>query len=618
MKRRLVRFITAILSVVIGAASFAGCHLVTKNNERDLDQVVATVEVTEKEEIYKKDLVMGYLNYGYIYAQYYGYDAARTYNLILNGLIENRIVVQCAYDKFETDNKIEDASAAKFTAERYLSADEITDAKYTAYKSINDLLDGYSEDNSDTEKKDSVIGEVRTVPTGAAKAEKDVDKAAYVADIETNGFDVDGNEYKRAAFNKVITLLKTNNLLGNDYNGKITETEYFKRLLKSNYENEIIKNYEESVIAEVKASLTYADLEAAYNEKLDGQKDWSNSEFVSALSSASSSSPILYSAYGTYGYIYNLLIGVNDYQQDMLDDLKEEHNITEAAYSARRKDILAGTLAKDLRSSWIASGYDFDFATKKFTGDYTFAKDAANSLEFQGEVEEVRQKTEDKDGVYAVKNVTSFGLDEFVDFVKTYVYNNESLTAGTTNDDIYAAFTRGDKPAEYDAKINELLFAFSTDSGSLNTYKGYVIKPAVDGAATEEYVKTFGDAGRALLTEGGSSFKVVASDFGYHFMFCSEVFTATYEFATLNDYLDTLNIDKGSATTWEEYFNAQKADWENFEEENNYVYLLANELISGKLNSVASESKTAIINKYRYEEKNKVVIYKDRFADLLG
>ena len=290
---------------------------------------------------------------------------------------------------------------------------------------------------------------------------------------------------------------------------------------------------------------------------------------------------------------------------------------------------MAETVAKDLRSSWILSGYDFKYNAEEktgvFTGDYTFAKDENNSLAFQGTVAQVRAADDSKDisAVYSVDSVKVFRLADFKDFVNGYVYDNASLTPidpltyDLNADDIYAGYKRDDKPEEYDAKINELLFAFSTDSGSLNTYKGYVIKPEND-----EYVKTFGDAGKALLAEGGSSYKVVASDYGYHFMFFSELWDVGSGAATLSDYLDTLNIDKGEYATWEAYFNAQKASkkaWDDFAEENNFLYVLANELISAKLSDATTRTKTNVVTEYRYgDKKDSTVIYKERFADLLG
>ena len=625
MKKKLIKFLTVILSVVMGVATLGGCNIVTDNAERDLNQVVATVNVNQKENIYKKDLVMAYMNGGYIYVQYYGYDVATVYNMILNDLVDNRIMVQVAYEEFEK-TPVADDTKAKYTPERYLDAEEITDAKYSTYKSINNLFDSYSEDTSNAEKKDTLIFDVRTVPTNAANKEKELTKAekdAYIA----KGFDITSTEYKRAAFNKVITLLKDNGLLGSEYNGSVETTDYFNRLLKNNFESKIIEKYEDAIKQNIINDLTYDKLAASYNDKLENQKAWSNSEFVSALSSATATSPILYSAFGTYGYVYNLLLGVSDYQSAKISELqheKEHEHLTEAEYSTFRKDILYGTVAKDLRASWILSGYDFDLASKKFTGSYTFAKTegenevAANSLPFQGEVTKLRDADEDKglSAVYRVDSVKTFGLEEFVDFVNNYVYGDNK--GGLSNDkDRFWEYDSVDssRPAEYDAKINELLFAFSTDSGSLNTYKGYVIKPEND-----EYVKTFGDAGKELLEAGGCSYKVVASDYGYHFMFFSEVWTANKEYATLDAYLNTLDIDGvKTADEWKAYFDAQKDNWEDFEEENNFLYFLANELISTKLSDATTRSRTNVVTEYRYgEHKDSTVIYTDRFKDLLG
>ena len=634
MKKRLIKFVTLILSAIMALAGFSGCNLVTSNTERDLNQVVATVNINSEDNIYKKDLIMAYLNYGYYYVQYYGYSAADTYNLILNNLIDNRIVVQVAFDTFKNDdNYVKNAKYEQSDIKWYLSDEDITDAKYSTYKSINDLIDSYVEKAD--EKQDTLTMDLRTVPTNAKNAEKELTKAEKDAYIE-KGFDT-VSEDRRVAFNKVIKLLEANELKGKDYDGTISSTDYFNLLLKSNFESKIVENYEEYIVKGVKDKLEFSDLETLFKEKLTGQQGWSNEKFVSALSSASATEPILYSNQnGTYGYVYNLLLGVNDYQSKKIEELqheKEHEHLNEAEYATERKAILEGTVAQDLRSSWVLSGYDgiFEKANEDdeygkytFTGDYKFTKDG---LAFQGEVKQLRAKTDDKDGVYSIGSVETFGLDEFINFINTdYLYKGISLNPidlsaydKLNSNDIYKAYKPVAKPEEYDAKINELLFAFSTDSGSLNTYKGYVIKPE-----NTEYVKTFGEAGKALLEEGGSSYMVVASDYGYHFMFFSEVWH--YQDGYINEqgepdlglYLDSLGIDKGTLT-WADYFNNQMEDWDEFAEDNSYLYVLASELISDELSDVSSQSSESIKIKYRYgEKKDSTVIYKERFADLLG
>lgn len=627
MRRRFLRSITVLLSVLLSLTAFVGCNLVTKNSTRDMDQIVATVNVTEKEHIYKKNLVTVYMNYGYIYTNYYGYSVSQAYEAILDELVDNRIIVQNAYKDFEENGGVKDGSKPVYSPERYLEEDEILDATYSVYKSVNDLLDAYTDDGTGEKLKDTVSG-VRTVPTDAQNKTKELtpdEKQKYI----DKGFSTE-KSYERAAFNKVKALLEANELLGKDYDGTLPSTEYFKYLLKTNLENKIIEKYENALLETVRKSIDFEALNTAYSKHKQGQAEMTNEEFVSALSSATADSPMLYHSAGTYGYVYNLLIGINDYQQSALDDLKEDvthDSLSDAEYSARRAEILKATLAKDLRSSWILSGYDLNYDEEKetvvFTGDYTFAKNSGNSLAFQGKVKEHVAKTDTEDGEYSVTEVTSFELDGFIDFILGYVYPNETLTESTSNgdvyaSDIYAAYKRAGKPEEYDAKINELLFAFSTDSGSLNTYKGYVIKPAVDKSNNEEYVKTFAEAGRALLSEGGSGFKVVASDYGYHFMFCSEVLSADYGFNSLEDYLISLGVEKDEETSWQKYLENQIDDFETFSESKTYLYALYSELVSAKISNKATKTKNNIITNYRYQVDGAVEYFKNAISDLIG
>ncbi|MBO4251145.1 MAG: hypothetical protein J5911_00605 [Clostridia bacterium] len=618
MKKRFVKLITLILSVIIGLAGLSGCRLVTKNAERDLAQTIAEVNINQKDEITKKDLLMSYMNYGYMYVQYYGYTQDQVYSIILNNLIDNRIIIQVAYEKFENEEGgVKNENKPKYNPERYLDDDEIIDAKYSTYKSFDNLLETYSSDNTYTEKKDTLPVETRTVPTDAKNAEKDIDKAAFVAEIDENGFDVT-SEFRRVAYDKVCKLLKDASLLG-DFGGDLKKTVYFDLLLKSNLESEVINNYDESIVAGIKENISYEQLETLFNEKLNKQRAWSNSEFVDALNNAGASSPVLWSNQeGKYGYVYNLLLGVNDYQSAKITELQKERsatNMDELVYAEKRAEILSGTVAQDLRSSWILAGYDFDYATKKFTGDYTFAKDAEYSLEFKGEVDKERDADEEHDlaAVYNVKSIDVFRLGDFVELVNDYVYGNEGIVKLDTDDnaDIYAAYKREDKPVEYDAKINELLFAFSTDPGSLNTYKGYVIKPD-----NNDYVKTFGEAGKALLEEGGSGYKVVASDYGYHFMFFSEVWEYETGYADLGSYLDSLGIENEYGT-WDKYLEEMIKNWDDFQEENNFLYILVNELISSKLSDANTRTISNVTFDYRYgDHKDCTKIYNERFADV--
>ena len=625
MKKRFLSLISAVVALVMCAVALSGCKLVTKNSEREMNTVVATVKIddtVERESILKKDLIMAYLSYGYYYVQYQGMTQAQTFKLILENLISNRILVQKAM-----------SDAGKKSVTDCLDADQLVSAKYSAYKSINDMLDEYAHNSeghdheNDHAKGDTLTLTARTVPTGATNAEKELDIAAkksYVEELDKNGFDTDSTAERRSAFTKIIKLLKNNGLIGDKFDGKdLKTTAYYENLYKSYCESEVLTAFDKKVADEAR-KVTMAELRGEYAKKLDTQKEWSNKDFVDALGNAKASDPILYGAFGSYGYVYNLLLGVNDYQKAQLDKIKQDNaSISDDDYSAERKDILSGITVKDQRASWILSGYDCEYLsekqTVKFTGDYSFAS-AANALEFQGTVKLLKEKTDDDAAEYSVTDVKTFGLNEFIEFMDNYLYGaKQTGDAGVTDVNVLKQVTKAAGAAEYAEKINDLLFAFSTDSGSLNTWKGYAVKPVPDGSNTEEYVQSFADAARQLLTLGGNSYIVVATDYGYHVMFYSELINKDFKYDTLDEYLDSLNLDKAEydADNWDKYLENMLNKWDDVKDTDNFLYSFVNSLTSAKVSSAQTKTRESAIKAYRYDE-TKVSVLESNYKDLLG
>ena len=630
MKRKLTTLICLIMATIMGLACLSGCNLITTNNDRDLNQVIATVDLGDNEEnIYKKDLIMQYLNYGYLYVQNYGYTLEKTYKLLFDNLITMRIMTQGAKQEFEKakEEYVLDNSKAVGDPLRYLTKEEVAEAKYGAYSSMNSLLDTVL-DNEEEKSQDSLIETIRTIPTNATNKQIELTYEEHLAYIE-KGFDVSSDAEHRKAFNDVVDLLQANGLLDDKDSNitfdkkDLTTSAYFIKTLQSNYENLLLTKLEKKLASEARADVNFDTLEAEYLEAKNSQEKWSNSEFVNALSSSSVSSPVLYSSFGGYGYVHNLLLGVNEAQENKINAIRTENpNISNADYAEMRANILGSTLVKDLRSTWILSNYDAELRENEliFTGDYTFAKDKANSLAFQGSVNKIKDADEEKKtpAQYTVTDTVTFELDSFLSFMNSYLGGT-----ATDNKDAYEAelgvsaydAKKLSGVSEYQAKINELLFAFSTDDGSLNKHKGYVIKPAVDGANQEEFVETFGKAGRILLQQG-EGYVVVASDYGYHIMFYTQSFTVDYSAGSLIDYLNKetgKNLDKAG---WSAYFDEMKADWEEFSKNEDYLYLTADSLTSAIVTNAFERLERNLINANRYEESDNVVIYEDRFSDL--
>lgn len=629
MKKKLVAVASLLLALLMSLASFGGCNLVTTDSKKDMEQVVATVGIQEgiSEDITKQDVVMDYLNYGYSYVQYQGYTMAQVMELIVYNRINSMILVQNAKAELNknTDN-VKDSSKGAWDATRYLDPEtDLVEAEYSVYKGVADMLDSFATEKDPVKVQESSGVTVRTTPNGAANDDEVSleKKKEYLAEKKA-GFDRGSTAERREAFNKLINFFKINNLIGEDYkNNDLTTTTYFQTNLKNALDDKVLEVYREKYQRKSleELGITFETLEELYNGKYNDQKEWSNAEFVEALDNATADSPVLYGVNGTYGYVYNLLLGVDDIQEERINAI--DANLSTEKKSEQTAEILASTRVQDLRSSWITAGYDFNIDTKEFTGDYTFTSKEGNSLEFKGEVECLNPNKAEKEEYEYKVSANYMNLDQFIKGMNAYMtsgkFNIEAdvevkNTAGEYSDDglknaIYGAGTYKTDIEEYDEKINEMLFAFSTDDGSLNKYKGYVIKPEVDATNSEQYVTTFATAGRKLLELGGQSYVIVASKFGYHVMFFSEVFKAGEEstleqYATLTDYLNKNYGEKD----WLEYFDNMQTNWFDFEDTDNYLYILQSSICSNIISNKLNREERNMVNKYLYPAANSLEV----------
>ena len=168
----------------------------------------------------------------------------------------------------------------------------------------------------------------------------------------------------------------------------------------------------------------------------------------------------------------------------------------------------------------------------------------------------------------------------------------------------YTGFTA---PADYEQRIKELIFAFSGDDSdsALNTYKGYAITPNSD----KTYMKEFAKAGQDLIELDNKTFKVAITDYGYHIMFFSQNFTG-YDKATLVDFMGK------EATALEADLTTMLADWDNYEDKDNYMYILHGNLATSIANTALNNEQQKIVNEH-ISNPNSVKIYKDVYKDLI-
>ena len=111
MKKLLFKLIAVISLVAVTFGTLAGCALFETNKDRDMAQKAVTVDISAGAEkgvatdILKRDLIAGYMSYGYYYVQKYGYTTAKAYQLVLDNLVNNAVIIQQSKKELAGDYK---------------------------------------------------------------------------------------------------------------------------------------------------------------------------------------------------------------------------------------------------------------------------------------------------------------------------------------------------------------------------------------------------------------------------------------------------------------------------------------------------------------------------------
>lgn len=349
----------ALTSCIALTATFTGCSLTSTNSRRDMEQVIATVDISKTEKfesefkndlekyksvvnstnIVKRELVSYFINVGYSYVQN-GYTYEYTFNALLDALVNNAILVQYSTvallnEAAESNPSIlkdfEDAEGKVAKYELLLDAvdkDAKNLATYKFYSSVNSAIDNY--EKSVIEDEDGYKGtETRTTPTNlnteqddyypkkkSADGEYVEEDGKYVLDyhiytgygdytLKNSGAYVDDaldgttRKTRIKAYNIFINNLRRNHLVdGNEKLTDVLDLPYMEKEYVSQLETQIVNAYYDLYEEQKEDLLKGEYIDNVYQSMLAAQKsnyDKSTSAFDTAMSSMSSSSFILYS-----------------------------------------------------------------------------------------------------------------------------------------------------------------------------------------------------------------------------------------------------------------------------------------------------------------------------------
>lgn len=489
---------------------------------------------------------------------------------------------------------INPASASAENLEKYLTAYEVAQAKYNVRKSINQMIDSYEESEEDEDEKEDEKFEARATHTHKHEEaeyeyelktqtpeEYDYKVAAVVLDTTVEAvtaeysnvydlnmaiygaYEIDLSTTERVkAINKAIKDLKNSGLIKSDESQNIKtnpenilEYSYFKNSIKSQYESLIVTKYEDSLVTTVEGRLSDAAVYDQYRAEYNAQKEnYLNNVagYESALDAVTEDTFVVCNPYAGYGYVLNLLIGFSNEQSAKLSAEKSRKGATEESIANVRNELLAELIVKDQRETWVYSSYG-EYAEGEFAFDkeYFVSEDEAvyNKLgKFIGKVYGAKStEDENEDGVlentWTFENVipTTIGFNAFLtDYV-------DALLGTTVQPNVIGSL---DLTEAKRAAFDDLIYAFSTDSGSLGSYLGYAYSP-FNSATT--YVKEFAEAAKEVVDMGAGAYKLIATDYGYHLILCTKkISKGADEYTDLASFVAALSDEDSLAYKYRE------------------------------------------------------------------
>ena len=696
----------ALLLGIALVAGSTGCNFVVTNNEKDLAQTVAEVDISgslkkdpnseyqavagdlEKivknlsTDISKRDLVAYFLSVGYQYVESYGMSYEQTFNMLMEALVSREIMIQYAIAYYLKNNAADinvagcnayiEAELAKvsedekallkahpevLTLKYFLTeggkADKTEDydrAVYNLKKSLNSSLDSLESSYIKAQSDDHTHEEARTLPNGVDTEKEDYYTSNYDVYTGRNTADSCG-EYERLdgstpstrqnAYNSFLANLQSYNMINTtgkvEDTSKVTNLNYYYVELASTLGQSLINKYYEDIAEAVTASIDETYATAKYNEILAGQTQkytGAPSTFATAMDSASDTSFLLYGL-ENFGYVYNILIPFSNSQNVQYTAAKNNSANTQDDLYNIRKSILNKVEGKDLRGSWISEHDHANYSFTKVEGDetkYYFFEEGLTGTEkyekltqYAGTYAYNGTVAENEDGeLEATPN--SINIDTFISVMESQI--NATVGSDVAAGSYDASYAKDDKNTVYTdeatgkvdyskfvyytgkanlgavaakdyfnensnvykavSAVNELMFAYSTDPGCLNTYLGYSVSPY-----STNFVKEFEYAAQEAVKGGVGTYVVCATDYGWHIIFATYVFDGGEVYGGYN-HAEAVGDNKVEGSFSNLFYESLKA-------------------------TVANTSSTEIQNNVlnRYNNDDSVTLYKSRYQDLL-
>lgn len=331
------KFLAVILVTIIAITVFAGCDVITKNEERDYNQSLATVKYAGlTSTVTKGEFNESFNSLAYYYVYYYGYTVDEAATSILDSLAQRKLLILYVRDEIAKSQGVANTTAVA----DLLNAVEKNEAVKSAnesmakwYKQVFEELwkeanstDDTTDDTTDDDKVDET-DKIAARPTRPDKKEAEVDytKPLDPAKAEIKFFEKPYKdlytEKEWDELNKVEGkadyIPKALNELKKQLADNYKSYDYY---LNSAYETQLISKYKRELVKDFNPD--DAAIQAEYDRYVSLNKEKFSIEteanYKNAISSSLTNTVYHPSTEHGYGYVFNILFKFSDEQSTEL------------------------------------------------------------------------------------------------------------------------------------------------------------------------------------------------------------------------------------------------------------------------------------------------------------
>lgn len=509
------KFLAVILVTIIAITVFAGCDVITKNEERDYNQSLATVKYAGlTSTVTKGEFNESFNSLAYYYVYYYGYTVDEAADAILDSLAQRKLLILYVRDeiaKLNSKPNTVNVSELLTEVEKNEAVKSANESMAKWYKQVFEELwkeANSTDDTTDDTKDDDKVDETDKIaarPTRPAKKEAEVDynKPLDPAKAEIKFFEKPYKdlytEKEWDELNKVEGkadyIPKALNELKKQLADNYKSYDYY---LNSAYETQLISKYKRELVKDFNPDKDAIQAEYDRYVSLNKEKFSIETEanYKSAISSSLTNTVYHPTSEHGYGYVFNILFKFSDEQSTELKNFtagQPDKTIVEKYRAQLAKKIEVMKSNPDYDPDEVCEECEKAQKDNKDPNKYC-TKEKCNARPYEVDGEGIIKKYNVMEVIEKLKNeLTGKSFEEQREIATQYVY--------MYNDDT----------GMYNTSSNNAI----TGNGN-----GYLISPH---ETDKTYVEEFSKMGRELVKKGLGSYDYCITDYGIHFMFVSYI-----------------------------------------------------------------------------------------------